>query len=322
MTVPYLARLLCLSLACYFLVHTALAAMVWATAGRAIRVAERLRPRDGARLLLALRLLPATLACVAVAGLCVPSFLWLEPSETAEEAGGACLVAALLGAAVWIAALGRASKAVAQSWRYTQICGQVARLDTVADGSLAWVVEAEVPVLALTGVFRPRVVISRGLMEALDAEQLSAALRHEDAHRRSRDNLKRLALLLAPEILPGCRAFATLERAWARVTEWAADEGAAGDARQRLALAEALVNVVRLGCAGMPAGPLATTLLENPLDLEARVGRLLETPSSGDPGGRYWAAAAGCLAGGALAALLLQPGTLYSVHWLLEGLMR
>lgn len=321
MTVPYLARLLCLSLACYFLVHTALAAVVWAGAGRATRVAERLRPRDGARLLLALRLLPAALACVAVAGLCVPSFLWLEPSETAEEAGGACLVAAILGAAVWITALGRASRAVAQSRRYTRICRQVARLHTVPGRSATWVVEAEVPVLALTGVFRQRVVISQGLLEALDAEQLSAALRHEDAHRRSRDNLKRLALLLAPEILPGCHAFVALERAWARVTEWAADEGAAGDARQRLALAEALVRVVRLGCAGMPAGPLATTLLENPLDLEARVGRLLEAPTGAHPGGRYWGAAVG-LAGGALAALLLQPGTLYSVHWLLEGLMR
>ena len=58
-----------------------------------------------------------------------------------------------------------------------------------------------------------------------------------------------------------------------------------------------------------------------PRDLEARVARLLADPLQDAPRGRYWAAAAG-LAGGALAALLLQPGTLYSVHWLLEGLMR
>jgi hypothetical protein len=321
MTVPYLVRLACLSLACYFLLHTALAAAVWAVAGRAIRAAERLRPRDAARLLLALRLMPATVAGLAVAGLCVPSFLWLEPSETAEEAGGACLAAAVLGAAVWIVALGRGLRAVAQSRRYSRMCGQVARPDSVAEGFAVWVVDAAAPVLALAGVVRPRVVISRGLMEALETEQLSAALRHEEAHRQSRDNLKRLALLLAPDILPGLRAFGRLDRAWARVTEWAADEGAsAGDARRRLALADALVRAVRLGCVLRPAGPLGTTLVEDPVDLEARVTRLLEAPTGTRASARYWGVAG--LTAGALAVLLLRPGTLYSVHWLLEGLMR
>jgi Zn-dependent protease with chaperone function len=321
-TVSYLARLWCLSLACYFLVHTVLAAAVWAAAGRAIRTAERLRPRDGARLLLALRLLPVSLAGVAVACFCVPSFLWLEPSETVEEAGGACLVAALLGAAIWIAALVRASRALVQSQQYTRLCGRAARLDSVTDGSRAWVLDAQRPVLALTGLIRQRVVISRGLMQALDGDQLAAAFRHEEAHRGSRDNLKRLALVIAPEVLPGCQAFAALERAWARVTEWAADEAAgSGDAHRRLALAEALVRVARLGYAQSPAAPLAATFLADRRDLEARVARLLATPVQAEPRGRYWAAAAG-LAGGALAALLLQPGTLYSVHWLLEGLMR
>jgi Zn-dependent protease with chaperone function len=221
-----------------------------------------------------------------------------------------------------MAALARGLRAVAQSRRYTRMCGRLARPDSVAEGFAVWVVDATVPVLALAGVVRPRVVISRGMMEALETEQLSAALRHEEAHRRSRDNLKRLALLLAPEILPGLRAFRALERAWARVTEWAADEGAAADdARRRLALADALVRTVRLGCAPRPAGPLAATLLDDPVDLEARVTRLLEAPTGARPSARYWAAAAG-LAAGALAVLLLQPGTLYSVHWLLEGLMR
>ncbi len=325
MTAAYLGRLACLSLACFFLVHTALAAMVLALAPRAIRLAGRLRPAEGARLLLALRLMPVTLASAAVAGLCVPSFLWLEPSQITEETGRACLVAALLGAALGMTALGRASKALLQSRRYLRLWKGVARQcppSPLADGADVWMVDANSPLLALAGVVQPRVLISRGLMEALDAEQLAVALRHEDAHRQSRDNLKRLALLWAPEILPGCRAFGALERAWARVTEWAADERAAeGDARRRLALAEALVRVVRLGSAAQRTGALATTLLEDPRDLEARVARLLEPPALALRGGRYWTAAAG-LAAGALAVLLLQPATLYSVHWLLEGLMR
>jgi hypothetical protein len=322
MTVPYVARLLCLSLACFFLVHTILAAMALAVAGRVIRAAERLRPRDGARLLFLLRVLPAILASVAVAGLCVPSFLWLEPSETYEKAGVACLVAALLGACVWIRALSRATRAVAQSRRYMRMWAQVAQPDSSVDGSAVWLVPAEAPFLALAGVIRPRVVISRGLMERLNAEQLRIALRHEEAHSWSRDNLKRLVLLLTPGVLPGGRAFGTLERAWARVTEWAADERASqGDAGQQLALAEALIRAVRIGCAGCPPGPLATTLLENPVDVGDRVKRLLEPPANVRPHGRYWVAAAS-FAAGTLAILLLQPGTLYSVHRWLEELMR
>jgi len=66
----------------------------------------------------------------------------------------------------------------------------------------AWVVDGPAPCVMLAGVLRPRLVISRGVVAALSAEQLSAAIRHERAHGISRDNLKRLLVLLAPGILP------------------------------------------------------------------------------------------------------------------------
>jgi len=325
MTVAYLPRLVCLSLACYFLVHTVSAAGVWALAGRAIRLAGRLRPRDAARLLLGLRLLPPAAAAFAVAGWCVPSFLWLEPEAASEEAGWACLAAAALGAALWALALGRASKAMAQSSRDARLCRRFGREERSAeDGVTVWVLDAPAPVLALAGILRPRVVMTRGLREALDPEQLAVALRHEQAHRRSHDNLKRLALLLAPDLLPGCRAFAALERAWARFAEWDADDRAVGgDARRPLLLADALVRVARLHPVSA-AAPLAAPLVGNAADLEARVTRLLESAPGMASHPHAWspALAAAAMAAAGLAAILLRPETLYAVHRLLEGLMR
>ena len=66
---------------------------------RARRAAHAAAPAG--RFLLALRLLPAALALFVVAGLCVPSYLWLEPETGPEEVGAGCLAAAILAAVLW-----------------------------------------------------------------------------------------------------------------------------------------------------------------------------------------------------------------------------
>src|SRR5665647_2521347 len=81
---------------------------------------------------------------------------------------------------------------------------------------------APAPLLALVGVFVSRLAISRPVIGALSAAQMAAALRHEEAHLVSHDNLKRLLMLLAPGLLPGFHGFDAIERGWARFTEWAA----------------------------------------------------------------------------------------------------
>jgi Zn-dependent protease with chaperone function len=47
------------------------------------------------------------------------------------------------------------------------------------------------PVLCNVGFFRPRILVSRGVLELLDPRELAAALAHELAHVVRRDNLKR-----------------------------------------------------------------------------------------------------------------------------------
>jgi beta-lactamase regulating signal transducer with metallopeptidase domain len=185
-------------------------------------------------------------------------------------------------------------------------------------------VEDEAPLLAMSGLLRPRLLISRGVLRVLSSEELDAALRHEHAHRISRDNAKRLLLLLAPDIFPFVRPLRLLEHSWSKFAEWAADDqAAAGDSCRALSLAAALVHVARMG-----AGPrlpfLSTSLLVGDGDLSARVDRLLRADSLTLPPAsktRLGMGTTGFLLAGCLAALLLTPPALSSVHELLELLL-
>lgn len=309
MNLPYLVRLLCLCLASFFLVHLTLGLLASLAAPSAIRAACRMEARLAARFLLALRLAPAGLASLLVAGICAPSYLWLEPDASAEQVGWVCLAAAFLGLSILVASVARALRTCA--------------------GSARWVRELERggagPLVALTGILRHRLVISPLVMRALSADQLAAVVRHERAHRMSHDNLKRLLMLLAPGLLPFSRGFGALERAWAAAAEWAADDRATeGNGLLALVLASALVRVARLGTAG--ATPLLTTsLLADSADLAVRVDRLLhpvprrEAPGSPSPILKF---AASITVAAGLASVMLQPATLYSAHELLEELIR
>ncbi len=317
MTLTYFFRLLCLCLGCFFVVHLAAGLAIGLFAPAAFRMAGRRKPRAAARLLLAWRLLPAGAALVTVAGLCAPSYLWLEPrTASTEEMSLAFLAAAVCGGAAWGASLVRTLAASVRSIRYIRRSRQAGYRLRLA-GNSVWIVDHAAPQLVLAGLFRPRMVMSRRVAETLPPEQLDAALRHERAHWTSHDNFKRLLLLLAPGWFPHSRA---LERAWSKVAEWAADDRAvAGDPVRSVSLAAALVAVARMGA---PTGPhaLATSLLSGGEDLAARVDRLLAAvppAEEPEPAGSLWTAGAALLAAG-LAVVVAQPDALYPVHRILE----
>jgi len=314
MILPYTLRLVCLCLASFFLVHAALAVAARCLAPAALRFAERLRAQSAARLLLALRLFPAAVALAAVAGLCVPSYLSLEQEDGAEFVGFKCLAAALLGAAIWTISWARSLRAAIRSHRYVRQCRRA--------GSV-WIADGTAPFLGIAGIVRPKLIVSRSVADALDRDQLAAAIRHERAHQSSADNLKRLLLLLAPDALPFLRGFAAVERAWLRFTEWAADDRAVSqDAACSLSLAEALVRVARLGAAAQ-ASPLMSHFVAASIDISVRVERLLSPAieaAARKPGRRI--ALSGALIAFAAAVLaIVQPATLPSVHGLLERWM-
>jgi Zn-dependent protease with chaperone function len=326
MSGAYLFRLLAISLACFFLLNAALGTLLalWAPAVR--RLAERMSARQAARLVLAARLLPATAACFLVAALGVPSYLRLEPRGASEDIGIACLAGAILGLSVWGISLARSARALATSAFFARDSRRLAKATALEGEALpVWVMEraAGFP-MALIGLLRARLVISRGVLEALSPDQLAAALRHEHAHHVSRDNLKRLLLMLTPGLIPFVNTGKALDQDWVRFTEWAADDAAVGGDRQgSLSLAAALVLAART-CPPVCPNAAIAFLVGSGCDLAARVDRLLDPPPAGERLGVPLLLAGGAILvlAGATVVLAFEPAVLSWVHEALELLIR
>jgi len=162
------------------------------------------------------------------------------------------------------------------------------------------------------------------VLRGLTATQRDAALRHERAHRTSRDNIKRFLILLSPDVLPFLRAFTTLEHNWAKFTEWAADDQAVeGDSNRALSLASALVSVAKMG-SRPKLSYLFSSLLADDDELTERVDRLLRPqPNPGKPAEVLvpFLTSTGALVAAAVALVLVWPGSLSLVHQALERLV-
>jgi len=302
MTGEYGLRLVCLCLASYFVVQLVVGLVLRGMAPWTFRVVSDVAPRVSARILLILRFAPAISGLFVVAAICIPSYIWFEPRESAEEIGFVCLAAAMFGLAVWLVAIVGGSRQLVRSRRRIREFGTTAS-----------------PVVAIVGILRTRLLVSPAVVEALDREQLDAALRHERAHGAAHDNLKRLLFAFTPGLLPGWNGFETVERQWARFSEWAADDDAVkGDAERAVALASALVCVARLGTAPVP---LASSMLDGS-DLAERVDRLLAAkPVPRHDGGAEMLEMMVVLGAALATGIAARPGTLESAHRLLERLL-
>ena len=140
---------------------------------------------------------------------------------------------------------------------------------------------ADAPIVALVGILRPRLFITRRVVAALTGEELAASVAHELGHRRALDNLKRLAMRAAPDFLATTSVARVLERRWASASEHVADRSAcdmvnlADRGRARCALASAIVKVARMMPPMAPAAEPISTLVDGG-DIASRVRSLLD----------------------------------------------
>jgi Zn-dependent protease with chaperone function len=281
-----------------FLLHGTTLALAWflvfngvvtaAAALLSVRLARRERPASPGHWL-ALRLAPAVLSIAFVAIVFLPSYWRFEPRENVEGFDLTLTTLAMLAIAVIGSAVARGAAAWRSAARRTERWMRASRPLTLTGAAMpVFAVDADAPVMALVGVLRPRLLITRPVLDALTDEELSAGVAHELGHWRAWDNLKRLAMRAAPDMWFATGAARWLERRWAAASEHAADRGAGGSERERCALASALVKVARLTPLQAPIdGPISA--LVDGGDVTARVRRLLDdSPFDAGRRSRRW----------------------------------
>lgn len=263
----FVARCLGVSLAVFVLLYVSLSFAISRGWKLLWRVCGLRSPRTSADLLFALRVLPFAGSVLFTLMFTVPSFLVLEPRSTNEGFGTApvalglcCLVLLAIGSIRVYRAQLRTSQAM-RDW---------------LNGSTLMDASASVPVfqterispgLTVSGVCAPIVFVSEAAVAALSPTELRTALRHEMAHVRRYDNLKKIIFRLAA--FPG---LAALERTWSEQTEMAADDAAVSSRSDALDLAAALIKISKLGCLQGPE--LSMALLHSSTALSMRVQRL------------------------------------------------
>jgi Zn-dependent protease with chaperone function len=263
----YWIRYAMLAVSVFLLVYVALS-IVLAGAWYGLK---RLRLLESAAALFTLRILPLAGALLVVVLVTIPSFWSLEPSGTDE---GVSLPAALLfgAGAAWLASRGVTIFAsFRQASKFFALASPSMQPLDVASPISAYELPVDGPNLFLAGLWRPRLLISRGAMEMLDAQEMKAAIRHELAHAQSRDNIKQLVVRFCAFPL-----LASLDREWSRAAEVAADDNAVTDELGAADLASALIKV-GTASARLQVPELGMSLVpEADAPVSARVQRLLD----------------------------------------------
>jgi Zn-dependent protease with chaperone function len=307
-------------LAVHLLVALALSAAVAVALPLLAPRLARLEPSRRAARLLALALLPAAGGLAAALGLALPAWLVHEPRGGEESAGPVLLALATAGV---LLVCGRLLAAAFDAWRTACV---VRALRAERGGLEGFPLPATrlcvgVPMAALGGIVRPRLLLSDGLLEALDPGELDAVVEHECAHAAAGENLKRLLLRASPDPLSLLPAGKRLRATYEHAAEAAADRTACARV-PALRLARALLKVARLT---PPGHPLETTLAGLHRDgAIAERARALVEAACGD--GRVEPAGSECSRRGATwlaGPLFVASGILLlsRVHALLEALV-
>ncbi len=265
----FAARGIAVSFSVFAMVYCGLSLVVIGVWRKVRTWSQELPAGRAADALFALRMLPLLGAAVITGAVAVPSFILLEPRATDEPLFGPPLLLGLCGAGLMIFGVRNVAQATGRAWRAISEWTRDARLlDSGAPVPVLQILRT-VPAMTVAGILHPKVLLSAAVEFLLTTGELRAAMNHELAHVRRRDNLRKLVLRFVA--FPGMQG---LEDAWLEATEMAADDAAVANLSEALDLAAALIKLSRLGVADSVV--LATGLVHSPAaSVNARVERLI-----------------------------------------------
>jgi Zn-dependent protease with chaperone function len=287
--VIFAARGFVVSLAFFAMVYCALSALVvlawWSMnrIGRKSRFSSALM--SSANFLFGLRIFAFTVSAVVAVFFTFPSFWLMERASLDEDAGTFILAAGSL--LILSAGLFRVVRAQARTKRAVTRWSLAARsmgARSMGGGADVPALSASsgAPALLLVGIRRPRVMVSDLAAIVLSDRELQVAVRHELGHMHSWDNLKKVLISATP--FPG---MSSLESAWRKAAELAADDAAVANRQDALDLAAALIKLSRYSKQwSEPA--LASGLVSGSSSISLRVKRLLEWHMGGRRLQRAW----------------------------------
>ena len=199
-----------------------------------------------------------------------------HPAAAIGLAGLVCLAAGILLLAVlcWILLAATASVLRARQ-RQRELLSLLAHNDPKVPGALV-VDHPAAAAYCLPGL-RPEIVISAGVLDLLDADELAAVLAHERAHLRERHDLVLLPFLALLRAFSWAGITTRAYRAVGLLLEMHADDRVLRQLPAR-ELATALLRVGAAGGGGVPAGALAVAGESTECEVAARVIRLLRPP--------------------------------------------
>jgi len=264
------------ALAAYTLVNIAASifvAVLWRT--RAVAPAN-LPPDVRVRRLLLLRLLPALASTLLTIAVVTPAFAIFEPFGLHETMGP---VLEVLG----IAALAHIGAALVLAARSAIVTARVEREWLRASSPLeidvampAFAIESAAPFVALVGVWTPKLLAARAVVNACSPEEIARIAGHERGHLHSRDNVKRWIMGSLPDLLRWTPVHREIIEAWHHAAEDAADDASTGkDAVARAELAALLLKVARLAPHPLWQSAIVSPFVERD-GLERRVRRLIQ----------------------------------------------
>ncbi len=252
---------------------SALVAIIWRT--RAVAPAN-LPPAVRARRILLLRLTPVAIATAITVFIVAPAFALFEPVQESEAFGP---VIAALAATGLIQIVSSAANAALSLWMTRRIEREWLRSATSLDaphGLRAFVAEDAPPVIALVGVFSPKLIAARRVIDLCTSEELASIVAHERGHFTARDNFKRWMMASLPDWLRYTTIHDDIIDAWHLAAEDAADDEATqGEPEARADLAALLLKVVRIAPPAIRAIAVVSPFVERD-GLERRVRRLLQ----------------------------------------------